>query len=77
MSFDDDRHYTLAKARLLFPAGAQPSYATLERWTRTGVSCVGGGRAYLQTVRVGGVRYVTRAMIRRFLRQLNGVEPEV
>lgn len=73
----DSAYYNISKARNLFPPGTKPSMATMNRWISSGARCQGGGRAYLQVERIGAYRYTTKAMIRRFLRQINGYEDQL
>lgn len=70
----EHEYCNLAKARNLFPRGTKPSMPTINRWIKSGMRCQGGGRAYLQVVRIGNLRYTTKFMIRRFIKQINGFD---
>jgi hypothetical protein len=59
----------LSQAARHFPAPAPPHVGTVVRWALKGV---GRDRVKLETVKVGGRRFTSRAAILRFLVRLTG-----
>jgi hypothetical protein len=49
----------------------KPCIATLSRWSLRGVKCADGGRAYLETLLVGGCRMTSEAAILRMVEAQN------
>lgn len=56
----------ISRAGRLFPVPRTPHASTVMRWALRGVRTV-SGRVLLETVKVGGRRYTTRAAVDRFL----------
>ena len=63
---DTETLITLSEARTAFPGGKRLSLATLHRWRLHGVRGV-----RLETILIGGLRYVSREAISRFIGQQN------
>ena len=59
-----------SEAGAAFPAGRNPSPATLHRWRLKGVC----GGVVLETVKIGGARYTSRQAIQRFIARQNSSE---
>jgi hypothetical protein len=59
--------------------GHRINRATFERWRTRGVRLPNGGRAVLETVRVGGRRYTSAEAVERFVDRTNtgAVSPSV
>lgn len=65
----------IPEAAKLFPAattsGEHIAEYTVIRWVRNGVSMPGGGRLYLEAVRIGGREVTSRAAVKRFIAAQN------
>ena len=65
----NDDLFPLTKASRHFPAPHPPHVATIIRWALRGV---GKDRIKLETVKIGGRRYTSRAALERFVARLTG-----
>ena len=74
MSIDADTETLIpfVEARTAFPGGKRLSLATLHRWRLHGVRGV-----RLETILIGGLRYVSRESIARFIERQNAGESPV
>jgi Protein of unknown function (DUF1580) len=66
---DNETLLTLSEARTAFPGGKRLALATLHRWRLHGVRGV-----RLETILIGGTRYVSRESIARFIADQNANE---
>ena len=66
---DAETLISLSEARTAFPGGKRLSLATLHRWRLHGVRGV-----RLETILIGGLRYVSRESIARFIAAQNADE---
>jgi hypothetical protein len=65
----NDELFPLSKARNHYPTPNPPHPATLMRWALKGV---GKAKIKLETVKIGGRRYTSRAALEAFVARLSG-----
>jgi hypothetical protein len=65
-----------ARAKLPGRAGRRPDVATVFRFFSRGARALDGSRVRLEWARIPAGRATTQAAIDRFLRRLNGIDPD-